>query len=134
DYYALLGVGRDASVTEVKAGYHRTLLTQHPDKNRAGSIDVSALKRAYATLSSVERRAEYDAAQRHLARQEGRGQRAAQEVSLDEFVEGPEGVWRFECRCGGRYTVTVDELERDVHFVACEGCSEMVFVGYEAVD
>lgn len=135
DHYALLGVSADASAGEIKTAYHRTLLAHHPDKTGQNkSMDFAELKRAYETLSSPKLRAEYDSQQRTDARQKGASQRPAQVVSLDEFTEHPDGVWRYPCRCGRSYVLLADDLERDVHLVGCEGCSEVVWAGYEAVD
>lgn len=134
DYYALLGVDPRATADEIKSAYHRTLLAHHPDKARpsasSSSMDFAQLKQAYATLSSANLRREYDA-----KAVEVRTQRPAQVVSLDEFEEqAGGGVWRYPCRCGRAYVLREEDMERDVHLVGCEGCSEVVWAGYELAD
>jgi len=131
-----------ATATEIKAAYHRTLLSHHPDKTRAGPVkqaqsaeeiavdDFAELRRAFETLSDEGAKAAYNVQLGDEVRQQGGKQRPAQVVSLDEFEEC-DGVWRFGCRCGRDYVVKEKELEQGVHLIGCEGCSEVVYVGYE---
>jgi molecular chaperone DnaJ len=64
DYYALLGVGRDASSEDIKRAYRKLARQYHPDFN---SGDVHAEERfkevtkAYSVLSDPEKRQRYDA-------------------------------------------------------------------------
>ncbi|HSL31712.1 MAG TPA: DnaJ domain-containing protein [Anaerolineales bacterium] len=63
DYYALLGIARDASEEEIKRAYYQAAQKLHPDKNTAAGetelfLDV---QQAYEALSNPKRRAQYDA-------------------------------------------------------------------------
>ncbi|KAF8600914.1 hypothetical protein BDV93DRAFT_496411 [Ceratobasidium sp. AG-I] len=154
DYYTLLGVSQDADVTDVRQRYRAALLRAHPDKrsqlqaehtSTSSNTIISQLQDAFRTLSDPGQRKEYD---RLL--KEGKGkvtstkvkQRPANEVSLDEFVseevtgDGGEAMlkWTHPCRCGNFFIIKEQELEEGVHYIGCGGCSEMVWVGYEAVD
>lgn len=154
DHYALLGVSRDAEITDIRQRYRAALLRVHPDKQSQlqtrdiptpSSAMISQLQDAFRTLSDPGQREEYDKLLR-----EGKGkvastkvrQRPANEVSLDEFVSeevmGDDGEvtfrWTHPCRCGGFFIIEEQELEEGVHYIGCGGCSEVVWVGYEAVD
>lgn len=140
DYYSLLCITRSASPNTIKVAYHRALLHLHPDKLRqhaddpVQSTDVGLLHDAFVTLSSPALRTAYDA-RVGLSRT---GPRPAQVVSLDRFdySEGSDSAistWTLACRCGGKYEVTEDDLERGLHLVGCGDCSEVIWVGYEMV-
>jgi len=45
-----------------------------------------------------------------------------------------DGPWHYRCRCGGVYTITTDELEQGHHLVACNSCSEVIWVGYKLAE
>ncbi|MFC1585297.1 DnaJ C-terminal domain-containing protein [Fibrobacterota bacterium] len=63
DYYQILGVGKDASTSEIKKAYRKLALKYHPDKVKD---DETAKKRfveineAYEVLSEKEKRQKYD--------------------------------------------------------------------------
>jgi Ca-activated chloride channel family protein len=63
DYYALLGIPRDASPEEIKRAYLEAAQKLHPDKNTAaGETELFlGVQQAYETLSNPNRRAQYDA-------------------------------------------------------------------------
>ena len=63
DYYEVLGVGRGASLDEIKKAYRKKALQYHPDKN-PGDAEAEAkfkgVNEAYQVLSNKDRRAAYD--------------------------------------------------------------------------
>ncbi|MCS7058572.1 MAG: J domain-containing protein [Meiothermus sp.] len=63
DYYAILGVARDASPEEIKRAYRRLALRYHPDKNpgdKEAEEKFKQINEAYAVLSDPGKRAQYD--------------------------------------------------------------------------
>lgn len=64
DYYAVLGVARDASDAEIKKAYRKEALKWHPDKNpdnkEEAEKNFKAVAEAYEVLSSPDKRAMYD--------------------------------------------------------------------------
>lgn len=63
DYYALLGVHRNATDAEIKRAYRRLALQYHPDKNpgdKAAEEKFKEINEAYEVLSDSEKRAYYD--------------------------------------------------------------------------
>jgi len=63
DYYAVLGVFRDASQEEIKHAYFESAQRLHPDKNvAAGETEIFLeIQKAYEVLSNPKRRVLYDA-------------------------------------------------------------------------
>ena len=136
DHYELLQVPRTATPAEIKASYHRLLLSHHPDKSSSSrtdssqtQIDIDSLKKAFTTLFSHESRSRYDMelSSRSVP---SSWSRPAQIVSLEDFQELGE-VWTHHCRCGGRYTIGEADMENGVHLVPCLSCSEVIWVGYQ---
>ena len=59
DYYAALGVAKDATAAEIKKAYRRLARDLHPDKG-GDEARFKEVSEAYAVLSDDTKRAEYD--------------------------------------------------------------------------
>ena len=76
DYYAALGVPKDADAAAIKKAYRKLARDLHPDKNPGNGDAESRFKdvsEAYDVLSDPKRRAEYDEARRLFGAGAGRG-------------------------------------------------------------
>jgi len=103
DHYALLGIGRSASDTDIDRAYRRAARATHPDVH---PDDTSAAERfnavtiAYETLSDPQRRASYDrshpdahpAAPTRVVVRRSRRPGAAAPVHLGRRGQQPEAV------------------------------------------
>lgn len=64
DFYAVLGVSKDASAADIKKAYRKKARTLHPDANRndpSAEAKFKEVGEAYAVLSDEEKRQQYDA-------------------------------------------------------------------------
>ena len=86
DYYATLGVDRQASQDELKKAYRKLAMKYHPDRNtddKAAEEKFKAISEAYAVLSDTEKRKQYD-----MYGAEGFRQRFSQEDIFNSFDLG----------------------------------------------
>lgn len=95
DFYARLGVPKDADAAAIKKAYRKLARTYHPDQNAGDPKAESTFKEigeAYAVLSDTEQRQQYDA----LRAMAGGGPR---------FASGPGGATGgFEDLFGGMFS------------------------------
>jgi molecular chaperone DnaJ len=67
DYYAALGVPRDASAADIKKAYRKLAAELHPDRNPGGEERFKEVSEAYDVLSDSGKRKEYDEARELFA-------------------------------------------------------------------
>lgn len=60
DYYAILGVARDASPDEIKKAFRKMAHKYHPDKGGGDEAKFKEANEAYGVLSDPEKRKRYD--------------------------------------------------------------------------
>jgi molecular chaperone DnaJ len=63
DYYATLGVAKDASAEEIKKAYRKLAMKYHPDRNpgdKKAEAKFKEVNEAYDVLKDAEKRAAYD--------------------------------------------------------------------------
>jgi molecular chaperone DnaJ len=123
NFYLILGVGRGATLEEIRAAFRRRSKELHPDTSGLGSEPFLALQEAYLVLSDPKRRSEYDRAHPNvstgsplrspaasvplratvdLTLRPGRSRRARHDVALTEsfdrflpsFDEIADRLWR----------------------------------------
>src|SRR5512132_69174 len=74
DYYAILGVDRNASAEDIKKTYRKLARKYHPDVSKEKNAEerFKEVQEAYETLKDPEKRAAYDQLGRHPEGQEFR--------------------------------------------------------------
>ncbi|MDX6588803.1 MAG: molecular chaperone DnaJ [Solirubrobacterales bacterium] len=90
DYYEMLGVGRDASESEIKKAFRGLAREFHPDVNGhdpEAEEKFKAAAEAYEVLSDAERRRTYDAFGHEGLRSGGFDPRSASFGSIDEIFQ-----------------------------------------------
>ncbi len=152
DYYDVLGVSRNATVTEIKKAYRKLALKYHPDKNPGDKESEEKFKEAaeaYEVLSNEKKRARYDQfghAGVGGASRQGYGEGMSMEDIFTHFGDIFGGHFGFGSGFGGssgrgrrrvnkgsnlrvRVKLTLDEIAHGVEkkiklkkYVACKTC------------
>ena len=111
DFYAVLGVGADASQDDVKKAYRKLARKHHPDANAGNAASEKKFKEigeAFAVLSDPEQRKQYDAVRamarggaRFTSGGPGGGGAGFEDVFSNLFGGGQGGNVRFTTTGGG---------------------------------
>jgi molecular chaperone DnaJ len=96
DYYAALGVSKDASQAEIKKAYRKLARLHHPDANKGEDARFKEISEAYDVLADDKRRKEYDDARALFA--------------SGAFRPGGFGGGAYSAGPGGGFTVNIDDL------------------------
>jgi molecular chaperone DnaJ len=83
DYYAALGVPKDAKAADIKRAYRKLAAENHPDRNPQGEERFKEVSEAYDVLSDETKRREYDEARALFAGGGGRRFRTGGPGGLD---------------------------------------------------
>ncbi len=67
DYYAILGVARDASEDDIKKAYRKLAGKYHPDREGGDEEKFKEAKEAYEVLTDAQKRAAYDSPEEEAA-------------------------------------------------------------------
>ena len=106
DYYATLGVPRDASDNDIKKAYRRLAMEFHPDRNNSSEAEArfKEISEAYQVLTDANKRAHFD--RYGSAPSGGGGFSGFEHVDLSEalniFMRDFGGMGGFESMFGGR--------------------------------
>jgi len=136
DYYAILGLARDADDAALKRAYRQLARTHHPDKNPGNKVAEERFKEiseAYTVLSDPEKRAQYDRFGTVSPGMGDVGFGTIFEDLFESFLGGGERGRRSRARRGDdlRYDleITLEEAAQDVEtklqiprLESCEPC------------
>src|SRR6185436_4102897 len=107
DFYAVLGVARDADEGDIKKAYRKLAMEHHPDRNngdKAAEEKFKEITEAYEVLRDPDKRAAYD--RYGIAGVRGRGQTADSmhfdlSEALSVFMRDFGGLGGFDAFFGG---------------------------------
>lgn len=123
DYYDILQCDKKASQEEIKRSYQNLVLTYHPDKKDCGHHYENFLniQKAWSVLRDPQSRKQYDAL---LSCEEHNECLLYDTISVvDLNHNSQDGVYSYQCRCGGTYFVNAIDLIPPTILVECSECS-----------
>ena len=134
DYYAILGVARDASADDIKKAYRKLAQKYHPDvtKDPKGEEKFKEIAEAYQTLKDAEKRKAYDELgshapgenfrpppdwERHFRESQGDGATSFsfEDLDLGDLFEGLRGRTRGAGRSRASMQIPGEDFEATVH-------------------
>jgi molecular chaperone DnaJ len=119
EFYALLGVSRDASEAEVKKAYRKLAMEYHPDRNSSPEAEArfKEITEAYEVLRDPQKRAAYDRYGKAGLGGSSSGQ-GFHHVDLSEalniFMRDFGAMGGFESLFGGRRSRTEERRGQDI--------------------
>ncbi|XP_018020318.1 uncharacterized protein LOC108676702 [Hyalella azteca] len=131
-HYDVLEVAPEATEMEVRKQYQLLALKLHPDKPAGDHKKFTQLQEAWTVLADPHQRAEYDLQlKRDLLYQQ---YPISEELFLEDLhysCDEETTNYSHVCRCGGRYSITEEELlsliDSEVA-VMCDNCSLAIIV------
>ena len=118
EFYALLGISREASDTEIKKAYRKLAMEYHPDRNSSPHAEAKfkEITEAYEVLRDPQKRATYD--RYGKAGLAGGGGYGFHHVDLSEalniFMRDFGAMGGFESLFGGRRSRAEDRRGQDI--------------------
>ncbi|KAK9821650.1 hypothetical protein WJX74_004437 [Apatococcus lobatus] len=128
-HYNVLGIGKDASLSQITAAYRTAVLKHHPDRSNAAKSSPEEFLRAqqaYEVLRNDSLRKVYD---RQLDQRRVLGHIAPSDIIRREDLQqlGGDDVMTYSCRCGGSYIVDLADMQLYTEFLLpCDTCSQYV--------
>lgn len=127
DYYAILRCDENSTLEEIKRNYQKLIREYHPDKgNNFLTTEYCKIDEAWKTLRDGDTRREYDR-RRLNDRLNSQVLKYASLNKTDLDFDSEGGFYSYNCRCGGEYILTVENIGEDC-IVSCNECS--LFVEY----
>jgi diphthamide biosynthesis protein 4 len=130
NFYNVLDVPTNASAAQIRVAYHKIVIKLHPDKT-GEEYDkdlLHAVQAAWETLRDPVKRQEYDE-RLSLMLSEIRTC-IYDEVKLSEMnnSEDDDTSFSLDCRCGGEFFVSKEDLEAGFNLIPCSNCSAKILI------
>ena len=147
DAFDILGVGVDATDEKIRSSYLKLALLYHPDKirntssvgddnlnsrssssnsnsnsNSNSSYIFNKINEAWTALSQPKIR-ESLGISRLIAGKTKNFELNCEMLSISSFDLRPDGTYSKNCRCGGNYVFSQEDLDEEINTFQCSDCS-----------
>lgn len=123
NYYEIFELDSNCNIDEIKKKYREFALLFHPDRNPNSKIKFEEILEGYEILSNEEKRKKFDRElkfyEKELKLLDGQ---ISEQVPLSEMdLESDNFI--SNCRCSGKYIISLSDLENGFSIVQCSSCS-----------
>lgn len=127
-FYEILNCDRNASIEEIKKSYQSLILKHHPDKQEQNAEIFIQLNEAWNILRDPDKRRAYDAEMLQKRFSENRIVHEVVNLSTDFCFDEETNSYCRDCRCGGLFMVSKEEIDVTVSYLECDECSLVIAV------
>ena len=127
NYYAVLGVARNAKKADIKVAYKKLAREYHPDKNKDTEDKFKEIAEAYETLFDDKKRKTYDAKMSFSFDFNRWGQAFGEASTAEDFHKTGRPEAPIGSNVEEKISVTLDEIitgvKKEVTYKVSKGCS-----------
>lgn len=128
NFYEILNCDQNASTEDIKKSYQTLILKYHPDKQKQNTETFIRLNDAWNVLRDPDKRRTYDA---EISQRKFSENRIVHEVVnlIEDFRFDQEtNTYSRDCRCGGIFVISKDEIDVSDSYLECDECSLLILV------
>lgn len=128
NFYEILNCDQNATTEDIKKSYQALILKYHPDKQKQNTETFIRLNDAWNILRDPDKRRTYDAEMLQKKFSENRIVHEVVNLTSDFQFDQEMDTYSRNCRCGGVFIVSKEEIDVSESYLECDECSLVILV------